>query len=153
MRTFIRSRGKAEKDVAHLEVVYTNPEFRGHGVARRLLQETVNAIKKRWPHVKHIDGDYLSQKALHLANDLLGKPEYLGDVYNEFTDDPDRAMKMIEPDAEERMGGLEGPRVDARHKLPTRIPKKKLQPLKPWDSQLELFPPEKAREQQATPKR
>src|SRR4051812_25949478 len=63
----------------HLETIWTEPEFRGHGVAGRLVQELVNFMKKKHPYVKQVVSDFMSQKALKAVNSIMGHPKFLGD--------------------------------------------------------------------------
>ena len=128
------------KTTADLEIISTHPEFRGHGVATRLVQAFVNVLKEYFPLVKSIDSEFLSRKALKAVNNIMGNPVYLGSLKKDYTKNLEKGMSLLQPDATEKDGELGGRSLNSTHRVPKRISKKNLRSFKPWITQNYFWP-------------
>ena len=137
--TLFYSLDRQDQKTVHVESVHVDQAFRKHGVAKRLMQEFINLMRKKYHWIEHVTGDFMSRTMLQMHNQLFGKPQYLGTWKDQLTDEPQKAMKHIPPVAEENDdGGLDGPTIFGRHKMRNRVKKKDLQSFKPFHTQQEL---------------
>jgi predicted GNAT family acetyltransferase len=125
-----------DKENVKVEGIQTEKQFRGHGVAKRLYQEFINLMRKKYHWIKTVDGDLLSKKTLHLRNELFGKPTYLADHSDEISQS--QAKSKLLTDARESGYGLDGNTVFIRNKMPKRVKKDKLREFTPFHTQPEL---------------